>query len=372
MGLFKRKKNGKFTNVWWMCFTADGVQHRKSTGTSNRKSAQKILNKIETQIAEGKWLDIDTAKFHDFDELMQRYLNEHSKINKAASTYEKDLSMKANLEETFKGMPLDKITSNAIVFYKNKRLTEGVAQNTVKNELGMLRNALNIAQHIWKWIRENPFSGLKLGLKANEIDRWLNPEEEKLLLTAAEGKLFGTLPDIIFLDLHTGLSQEEILNLKWSQIDFTSKTLRTIRKKTKKKDRPARIIPLNAAAVEILTRRAKVQSLSGYVFFNTVGNKIDAGKLKKTFKKAWEDSGIASFRFHDLRHTFATRLAQRGVDLYKIAKLLGHEDISTTQRYAHHCSESLRDGVEILDNQATSVLEEKPATLREKRKRKKG
>jgi hypothetical protein len=57
------------------------------------------------------------------------------------------------------------------------------------------------------------------------------------------------------------------------------------------------------------------------------------------------------------RHTFATRLAQRGVDLYKIAKLLGHEDISTTQRYAHHCSESLRDGVEILDNQATSVLE---------------
>lgn len=160
--------------------------------------------------------------------------------------------------------------------------------------------------------------------------------------------------------------------MKWSQIDFTSKTLRTIRKKTKKKDRPARIIPLNAAAVEILTRRAKVQSLSGYVFFNTAGNKIDAGKLKKTFKKACEDSGIASFRFHDLRHTFATRLDQRGVDLYKIAKLLGHEDISTTQRYAHHCSESLRYGVEILDNKATSVLEEKSATLREKRKRKKG
>jgi len=85
-----------------------------------------------------------------------------------------------------------------------------------------------------------------------------------------------------------------------------AQVIRNQRKKTKKKDRPRRIIPHNAAAVEILTRRAKVQSLSGYVFFNTAGNKIDAGKLKKTFKKACEDSGIASFRFHDLRHTFIT------------------------------------------------------------------
>jgi integrase len=59
--------------------------------------------------------------------------------------------------------------------------------------------------------------------------------------------------------------------------------------------------------------------------------------------------GIEDFRFHDLRHTFATRLAQAGVDLYKIAKLLGHKDIKMTQRYSHHYPESLRDGVEVLD-----------------------
>ncbi len=60
-------------------------------------------------------------------------------------------------------------------------------------------------------------------------------------------------------------------------------------------------------------------------------------------------AGVKDFRFHDLRHTFATRLAQAGVDLYKISKLLGHKDIKMTQRYAHHCPDSLRDGVEILE-----------------------
>ncbi|MBI5099073.1 MAG: tyrosine-type recombinase/integrase [Nitrospirae bacterium] len=73
-------------------------------------------------------------------------------------------------------------------------------------------------------------------------------------------------------------------------------------------------------------------------------------KPRSKFIRSVKESGIKHFRFHDLRHTFATRLVQRGVDLYKVAKLLGHKDITTTQRYAHHYPESLRDGVEILDN----------------------
>jgi len=62
-----------------------------------------------------------------------------------------------------------------------------------------------------------------------------------------------------------------------------------------------------------------------------------------------KEVGIENLWLHDLRHTFATRLAQAGVDLYKISKLLGHKDIRMTQRYAHHCLDSLRSGVEILE-----------------------
>ena len=72
--------------------------------------------------------------------------------------------------------------------------------------------------------------------------------------------------------------------------------------------------------------------------------------LGSFFNIAVEKADIQNFHFHDLRHTFATRLAQRGVDIYKISKLLGHHSVSMTQRYAHHCPESLRDGIQVLEH----------------------
>ena len=77
--------------------------------------------------------------------------------------------------------------------------------------------------------------------------------------------------------------------------------------------------------------------------------KINPQSLRYYFCKAMRIAGIKQFRWHDLSHTLSTRLAQSGVDLYKISKLLGHKDIKMTQRYAHHCPDSLRDGVEILE-----------------------
>jgi len=78
---------------------------------------------------------------------------------------------------------------------------------------------------------------------------------------------------------------------------------------------------------------------------------------------AMERAGIEDFTYHGLRHTFATRLAQSGVDLYKISKLLGHKDIKTTQRYAHHCPESLRDGVEVLEVDCNMTAVAKKMTI---------
>ena len=91
------------------------------------------------------------------------------------------------------------------------------------------------------------------------------------------------------------------------------------------------------------------------VFYNEAHNAIDQHDLRRAFRKALGYAQINDFRFHDLRHTFATRLIQAGVDIYKVQRLLGHKSPIMTQRYAHHYPESLRDGVAILEEYDTSI-----------------
>ncbi|OPX95979.1 MAG: Tyrosine recombinase XerD [Syntrophorhabdus sp. PtaU1.Bin002] len=76
---------------------------------------------------------------------------------------------------------------------------------------------------------------------------------------------------------------------------------------------------------------------------------VNIHELRWAFETTSQEIGISHFRFHDLRHTFATRLAQNGVDLFTIQKLLGHKSYATTERYAHHYAESLRRGINVLD-----------------------
>jgi integrase len=107
-----------------------------------------------------------------------------------------------------------------------------------------------------------------------------------------------------------------------------------------------------------LKARYKVRSIkTNLVFYYREGERIDARNLLRAFYIAEEKAGIRDLRFHDLRHTFATRLVQAGVDLYKVQKLLRHKSPTMTQRYAHHYPESLRDGAEVLDRIITKLTQ---------------
>ncbi|TKS62125.1 MAG: integrase [Nitrospira sp.] len=100
----------------------------------------------------------------------------------------------------------------------------------------------------------------------------------------------------------------------------------------------------------MLKERAKVRHLtSKYVFFTATGNAILINNVLRGLYKAIEKANIRHLRFHDLRHTFATRLVQAGVDLYTVQKLGRWKTLSMVMRYAHHHSESLRAGAEVLD-----------------------
>ncbi|OPY64295.1 MAG: Tyrosine recombinase XerC [Syntrophorhabdaceae bacterium PtaU1.Bin034] len=130
----------------------------------------------------------------------------------------------------------------------------------------------------------------------------------------------------------------EILNLTWKDIDFKRNLIRVERSKNGEK----RSVPMSQTLQETL-KEIRIRDISGRVFPMAVRS------LRAAYAQVLERAEIMDFRFHDLRHTFATKLVQNGVDLYKVKELLGHKTISMTMRYAHHYPESLRSSVEVLD-----------------------
>lgn len=145
--------------------------------------------------------------------------------------------------------------------------------------------------------------------------------------------------------VETGYRREKILSLQLKDVDILKKAVTIFGKKTGER----RTIPLIERALEVLKEREKVRpnvrAITGdLVFTYPAGRKVNIHTLRSAFEDALAKAGVQDFRFPDLRHTFATRLAQTGVDPYTIQKLMGHTSFTTTQRYAHHFVESFRGG----------------------------
>jgi len=336
--MFKRKDSG----VWWTCIRYNGRKIQKSLDTTNKKLALAVESKIKTEIVEGAYFDKRIGHNKSFNILMDKFMTEYApavseNMQKAYRYYLK------NLNRYFGNPKLDSMTPRLIAGYKVQRRNEEASSSTINRELYMLSKAFNLAVKEWEWLSENPVSKVSKERENNERDRCLSYEEEERLLNNSP----DWLSDVITFALHTGLRQDELLSLQWSRVDFSR---RTILIQETKNGKP-KTLPLNETALNILEEKSKVRGVKNdLVFLSGTGTKINRSNLKRTLKKVLKKVGIENFRFHDLRHTFATRLVQRGEDIYKVAKLMGHKDIRMTQRYAHHSSESLRSGVDILAN----------------------
>ena len=333
MGLVKR---GKY---WCMRFTYHGRQVRRSTGTSDRRLAEAILGKVRAQIVEGRFFETLEEKTRTFEELMARYLAEHAAKKSQPRHYQGYVN---NLTAFFGGRTLAEITPKAIVEYKNRRYAAGLKPASINRELASLKKAFNLAVKEWEWCRENPVSRVSMEQEHNKRDRWLSVEEEKHLLQTCA----PWLHDLVTVALHTGMRMGEILDLTWRAVDFNRRTVTVVRSKNGER----RTIPVNQTVLAVLKEKTTLRSLrTELVFCSQVFTPMESGHLRRSFRLALGKAQIDDFHFHDLRHTFATRLVQAGVDLYKVQRLLGHKSPIMTQRYAHHYPESLRDGVEILD-----------------------
>ena len=333
--------------MYWVTLQFRGKQIRRSLQVTNKKLAEKIAGKIQTEVAEGKWLDRRPDQNTTLKQLIERYLAEHSKRNKTHTSYVRDQSLSDHLLKFFGDERLLRdITPKLIAEYKSKRREEQAAAKTVNSELALLSHAFKRAVAEWEWTDKNPVIGVSRERVDNHIERWLTLQEEKALLDASP----DWLQEIILFAINTGLRQSEILDLEWPRVDLFRRTITLLKQKNKSVD----TLPVNARALEVLTARAKVRSLvSDFVFANNEGKRRDARNLLRAFYIARDEAGITNFRFHDLRHTFATRLVQAGVDVYTVQKLGRWKTIQMVMRYAHHYPESLRPGIEALDRVGT-------------------
>ena len=348
MGLYRRGP------TWWMSFSYNGRQVRQSTETDDKKTAEKIYHKVMTDVAEGKWFERQ-ERTRGFAEMMEKYMKEHSAVKKRSTA--RDAASLKHLLPFFGMMPLRQIRPGNISEYKADRLAAGAAPGTLNRELALMKHAFTLSVKEWGWAKENPVKMVSMEKEAPHKDRWLTDDEEKRLIESCP----AWLRHIVVFGVDTGCRRGEILSLSWKYLDLDKGVAIVFGKKTNE----WRGVPLTRRVREMLAEKQasqKVRSMqSNPVFCNPAGQPVNIHELRWAFEVALSEAGVSNFRFHDLRHSFATRLAQNGVDLFTIQKLLGHKSYAMTERYAHHYTESLRRGIDVLDNYTENLrLNESP------------
>lgn len=299
--------------------------------------------------------------FGDF--ISKKYGPHVEAVNKAgAATI---AALKAQFED-WNGKQLAQITKEDFDLFKAQRLKDGIHPSTVNRDMDRVKAAFSQAVE-WGLVTQNPLKGMKRITRGIEDRvRYLTPKEEKALRKAlnereanakarrASGNEWRAargqpllkpitgysdhLMPMTLLALNTGMRRGELTQLTWDDINMPAKIL-TVRAGYAKSGK-ARHIPLNAEAVSVLKNYRKQHTGKGSLF--------GVVSVSKAWNALTAEAKIEDFRFHDLRHTFASHLVMAGVDLNTVRELMGHGDIKMTLRYAHLAPEHKAAAVEML------------------------
>ena len=267
-----------------------------------------------------------------FDDLLLAFLLDLGEVKSAV----RDRAAMQHLYPVFTERRLSEIRALDVRRYIRERQRAGAAASTINKEIGLLSRAVRWANRELGMALQNPVEGLKQREPEGRV-RWLTQRQAAALVAAAGllGARAAHLPDVITLALHTGMRKGELLGLEWARVDEAHHLVYLEAQHTKSARR--RSIPLNGPAWAALERRRAVGA--GPLVFGGVKD------VKRSFAHACQLAGITDFRFHDLRHTFASWLVQAGVPLTEVRDLLGHASIEMTERYAHLAPERLRRAV---------------------------
>jgi len=271
------------------------------------------------QVAENRFLEVEKYDKIKFETMTDLYPENYSKPNKKSSR--RDVTSINNLKPFFTGKYLHEITPLDMEKYKRGRQGQ-VSNATVNREVACIKHIFTVATE-WGIVKKNPGRKIKLLRERNTRLRYLEEREIRRLHDACAEHL----KPIVIVALNTGMRKEEILSLRWKDVDFRSRIIAIL----DTKNGESRELPMNDIVHKTLLAVKKTDS--PWVFCKKNGERY--GNVRKAFEGTRKRAGITHFRFHDLRHTFPSHLVMAGVDLRTVQELLGHKSFEMTLRYAH-------------------------------------
>ncbi len=339
MSLFKRG------GVYWSYLTMDGVRHAQSTGTGNRRKAETIDQRFREDLNLRRHQIVEPAPRMSFGELAARFLAEGD----AKPWYVERLKL---LLPYWSEMPIGRIHKGLAADYRKSRHAEKtVTDTTINRDLEALRHILFWAMDEG-FLTANPLARMRLVPERGKPRAVLALEDEARLLAAAAPHLRS----IIVAALDSGMRRGELLSERWDHIDWHRKLLSVTRSKTAGGE--GREIPLTERLAALLLAARREEGL----VFTFADNPIR--QIKTAWKAAIRRAGIRYCRFHDLRHTFNTRLMEAGVMQEVRKALMGHsngEDVNS--RYTHVELPAKREAIRKLEawvqNQEASNADQK-------------
>ena len=318
-------------------------RYRGTTGHTSRKKAQDFHDDFYEKVRR-QWKGLAETGNQEIKcrELFEMFL-EAKEFEVAEGTWKSyKYFIESDLNKHFGDYPVIALTKSMVNKFISGKRREGIKGSTINTRLGRFKAILNwaVAQEL---IAINPI----------RFERVREAEKKEPIITDAElekiysvKKPFPAFNDMVFIARHTGLRISNVVTMEWAQLDLSSreKAVITIQAERMKGGKTISL-PLNEEVVDRLIKISKVRMLrSDYVFPKPDGTNYRRKHVSEVFMSTCKGIGL-KYCFHDLRHTFASYKVIEGVDLYIVAKLLGHRNINMVQRYAHLNVEHLRKAV---------------------------
>lgn len=326
MSLYKRKNS----SYWWLKITISGRTIQRSTGTEDKTKAQEYHDRLKAQLWQQDRLGVKPT--HSWREAVVRWLIETS--DKA--THLEDKRKLAWMHDYLGDLTLNDINQDVIDRIRSAKLKEA-SKATTNRYLALIRSILIRARDEWEWIDKAP--KIRLFKESNSRERSLTSDQFQALMR----ELPAHQRETVMFALATGLRQRNVLELEWSQVNLELRHA-WIHAGQSKNRRPI-AVPLNDTAMQVLQRQLGKHETRVFTY---LGKPLKAANTK-AWSNALKRAGITDFRWHDLRHTWATWQRQAGTPTHELQRLGGWRTGAMVERYAHLAPDHLATAAKRLD-----------------------